>query len=83
MTKVKLDVLADIDMLLMVGKGIHWYGRANNLFMKDHDKSIESLYLKYYWDVNIFYGFLFYFMSQKQPVNDFKWFEDIYLMKVS
>ena len=30
MTKVKLDVLTDIDMLLMVGKGIHWYGRANN-----------------------------------------------------
>ena len=51
--------------------------------MKDYDKIIESLYLKYYWDVNIFYGFLFYFMSQKQPANDFKWFEDIYLMKVS
>ena len=42
--KVKLDLLADINMSLTVGKGvvchrichtIHWYAKANNKYMKD------------------------------------------------
>ena len=60
-TGVKLDFLTDINMLLMVEKGIrggichtiHRY--ANNKYMKDYDKNKESLYLKY-WDVNNLYG---------------------------
>ena len=47
--KVKLDLLADIDMLLMVEKGIrggichsvYRYTKANNKCMKDYDKSKE------------------------------------------
>ena len=43
---VKLDRLADIDMLLMVEKGIrweicnviYWYAKANNKYMKDYHK---------------------------------------------
>ena len=43
----------NIDMLLMVGKGIrgrichaiHRYAKANNKCMKDYDKNKESLYL--------------------------------------
>ena len=58
-TKVRLDVLTDIDMLLLVEKGIrggicyeiHWYAKANNKYMKDYGKTKESSYLKY-WDVN-------------------------------
>ena len=58
-TEVKLDLLTDIDMLLMVEKGIrggichsiYQYAKANNKYMKDYDKNKESSYLQY-WDVN-------------------------------
>ena len=54
-TKVKLDLLTDINMLLMGKKGtrrgichaIHPYAKANNECVKDYDKHKESLYLKY------------------------------------
>ena len=79
-TEVKLGSLTDIDMLLMVEKGIrerichviHQYGKANNRYMKDYDENKESSYLKY-WDVNNLYGWS---MSQKLPVNNFEWIED-------
>ena len=48
---------------------IHWYVKANNKYINDHDKNKESLYLKY-WDVNNLYRWP---MSQKLPVNDFQW----------
>ena len=49
-TGVELDLLIDIDMLLIVEKGIrggvcnsiHRYTKANNKYMKDYDKSKES-----------------------------------------
>ena len=58
-TKVTLDLLTDIDMFLIVEKGvrrgtyhaIHWYKKANNKYMKGCNKNKESIYLKY-WDVN-------------------------------
>ena len=79
-TKVKLDLLTDIDMLLMVEKGIrggichsiYRYAKANNKYMKDYDKNKESSYLQY-WDVNNLYGWA---MSQKLPVNNFEWIKD-------
>ena len=37
--------------------------------MKDYDENKESSCLKY-WDMNNLYGWP---MSQKLPVNDFKW----------
>ena len=47
---VKMDLLTDVDMLLMVGKGIiggignpiHRYAKANNKYMKRYDKNEES-----------------------------------------
>ena len=62
-TKTKLDLLTDIDMLLMVEKGIregichsiYQYSKANIKYMKDYDKNKESSYLQY-WDVNSLYG---------------------------
>ena len=41
--------------------------------MKNCDKNQGSSYLKY-WDFKNLYGWL---MSQKLPVNGFKWVEDI------
>ena len=75
-TKVKLELLTDIDMLLIVEKGtrggicqaIHRYAKANNKYMKNYNKNIESSYL-IYLDANNLYGWA---MSQKLPVNGFK-----------
>ena len=58
-TEVKLELLTDIDMLLMVEKGItgrtchaiQWYSPANNKYSKDYNKNKELSYLKYR-DVN-------------------------------
>ena len=80
-TEVKLELLTDIDMLLMVEKGIrggichaiHRYAKANNKYMKNYDKNTESSYLKYL-DANNLYGWE---MSQKLPVDGFKWVEDL------
>ena len=41
--------------------------------MKDYDKNKEPSYLKY-WDLNNLYGQT---KSQKLPVNNFEWIEDI------
>ena len=79
-TKVKLDILADIDLLLMVEKGIRGeishsvsqYAKANNKYMKNYDKNKESSYLQY-WDVKNLYGRA---MSQKLPINTFEWIKD-------
>ena len=75
-TKVKLDLLADIEMLLIVEKGIrggichsvYQYAKANNKYMKDHDKNKELSCLQY-WDINNLYGWA---MSQNFPVNNFE-----------
>ena len=52
-------------MLLMVEKGIrggichsiHRYAKANNKYMKNYDKDMESSYLEYL-DANNLYGWL-------------------------
>ena len=40
--------------------------------MKYYDKNKESSYLKY-WDLNSLHGWA---ISQKLPVNNFKWIDD-------
>ena len=75
-TRVKLELLTDIDMLLIVEKGIrdgichsvHKYAKANNKYMKNYDKNKESSYLEYL-DANNLYACA---MSKKLPVNGFE-----------
>ena len=61
---MKLDLSSDIDMLLMIEKGIrggicrciYWYAKSNNKYMKDYnDKNNESSYLNY-WNIKNWYG---------------------------
>ncbi|GBM81901.1 hypothetical protein AVEN_22881-1 [Araneus ventricosus] len=79
MTNVKLDLLDDYDMILMLEKGLRGgvsqccnrYGKANNKYMKNYDKSKESNYLMYL-DANNLYGRA---RSQYLPYGEFEWCE--------
>ena len=80
-TNVQLELLTDYDMLLMVEEetkggichSIHRHAKANNKYMKNYNKNEESSYIQYL-DANNLYGWA---MSQKLPVNNFKWVKDI------
>ena len=60
-TGVKLELITDYDMILMIEKGIrggicqasHRYVKANNPYMKNYDKNIDSSYTEYL-DANIY-----------------------------
>ena len=62
-TGIKLELLANADMLLMEEKGIrggichaiHRYAKANNKYMNNHDKKKESSYIQYL-NANNLYG---------------------------
>ena len=76
-TEVKLELLTDYDMLLMIEKGIkgricqatHRSAKANNKYIKNYNKNIDSSYIEYL-DANNLYGWA---VSQKLPVKGFKW----------
>ena len=52
---------------------IYWYVKANNEYLKNNEKKKkESSYIKYK-DVNNLYRWS---MSQRLPVNDFKWVDE-------
>ena len=69
-------------MLLMVEKGIrdgmchaiYRYPSANRKYMKSYNHNKELSYLMY-WDAN---SLCWWGMSQKLPVNGFKWRNDIF-----
>ena len=76
-TRVELELLTDIDMLLMVEKGIchaiHWCPKANNKYMENYDKNIITTYHR------VFRCKRFVPMGNisKLPINGFKWVKKI------
>ena len=76
-TEKKLELITDYEMLMIVENGIrgeicqatHRYAKANNKYMNNYDKNIESSYIKFL-DANNLYGWA---MSQTLPVNGFIW----------
>ena len=74
-TKVELELLTDIDMLLMIEKGIrrgicqsiHRYAKANNKYT-NNAKNLMHL------DANNLYGWA---MSPKLPVNGLQWVKNV------
>ena len=77
-TEVELELLTDVDMILMVEKGIRGgichainrYAKANNKYIKNknYDENEESSYIQDF-DANNLYGWV---MSQKLLVTGFK-----------
>ena len=82
-TKVKLELLTHVDMLLMFEAGIrggisqatHKYATANKKYMKNYNKNIPSSYLQYL-DANNLYGRA---MCKKLPVGNFRWIKNLSL----
>ena len=80
-TEVKLELLTDVDMLLMIEKGIrggichaiHKYATANNKYMKDYNKDEEESFLQYD-DANNLYEFA---RIQSLTFKGFDWVEDL------
>ena len=76
-TKVELELLTDVDMLLTVEKGIrgeichaiYRYAKGNNKYIKNYNKDIEESFLAYLDDNNL-HGWA---MSQKLSASGFKW----------
>ena len=77
----QLELLTDIDMLLMVEKGIRGgitqavkrYAKANNKYMPDYDSEQISMFLQYL-DANNLYGSA---MVQKLPTHGFRWINKV------
>ena len=76
-TKAKIELFTDIDMILMPEKGIRGgltevtrkYGVANNKYLPNYYKTRNSTYLQYL-DANNLYG---YAMTKKLPFYGYKW----------
>ena len=80
MTKIKLELMVDIDMFQFIEKGMRGgisyianrYGKANNMYMKEYDEKKPQKYICYL-DSNNLYGWA---MSQYLPTGGFRWMSD-------
>ena len=77
MTRIKLELISEIDMYLLVEKAIRGgisyiakgFSKANNKHMQPYDNSKPSKYIMYL-DANNLYGWT---MTQYLPYSGFKW----------
>ena len=77
MTKVKLELMTDINTYKFIEKGMHGgvsyianrYGKANDKYMEQYNENQPSKYIMYL-DANNLYGWA---MSQHLPTGGFKW----------
>ncbi len=80
MTKVELELLDDIDMYLMIERGVRGgvsmisnkYAKANTPYLPNNDPTQPERYLMY-WDANNLYGDA---MSKPLPMEGFCWMTD-------
>ena len=80
-TKVKLDLITDIDMILFIEKGMrggisyiaHRHAKANNKYLPDYNPELEDSYL-IYQDANNLYGWA---MCKRLPTGNFKWLNNL------
>jgi len=86
-TKVKLDLINDVDMLSMIERqkrgglcfvGSKRYVKANNKYLPDYNPEEDSNYLMY-WDANNLYGWA---MSQSLPLDNLRFEEGTSLNKI-
>ena len=82
MTKVKLELITDVDMHMFIEKGIRGgistvatkrYSTANNNYCKGFDPTKPTTYIMYY-DANSLYAAA---MSRKLPTGKFQWRNDL------
>jgi hypothetical protein len=80
-TKVNLELLTEIDMLMFVERGIrgglsqcsHRHAKANNKYMSNYNPNQPSNYLMYFDIINQ-YGWA---MNQHLPYGGFEWLENV------
>ena len=79
MSDVQLDLFTDIEMHLLIKRGIHggvaiithFYAKANNQYLDNYDPSKEKEFI-IYLDANNLYGWA---MSQPLPMGNFIWMD--------
>ena len=86
-TEVELDLITKVDQYNFIEAGIRGgmscvnsrFAKANNKYMKNYDKSKESVYIGYH-DCNNLYGFA---MNQSLPMGDFEWVNESEYEKIN
>ena len=86
MSGIQLELMTDVDMFQFIERGMRGgisyianrYGKGNNKYMKDYDKTKDPKYITYF-DANNLYGWA---MCQCLPTGGFKWLKQTEIDKL-